>query len=384
MSTVVEILNKSLEKLAEVKNLYPINQGGMVLRYSKELSDYGEAKFRLRSNDPLLTTFGDIIEPHKYHIRIRRNGTIVWQGVIVDNTERTKNYIEVVAVQYLYYLDKILIRRDAETVSGDGKDNFKLFNSGTMSAAVSTILSNAVSDFGSNHPLATLTAGTVENPDYPKGFTDGTNALTGAWSFSSTIALQFDYQTAYYVLKAFGNYTNADFEITEDLVFNFKKFIGNRDNNVTFHYGQRGNIVDYNSTRLGRRMVNTLWGLAVDTDGKYLHSEQSDSTSVNTYGKLQDAIGFTDVKDDNYLRTRIANSLRFTKTPDDSPLNILLNEKGYPLGQYDIGDIVNIRIKDNVIDINDRRRVVGVTVNLHNTGRELVTVQTNKPRDEDL
>lgn len=382
--TTVEILNKSLEKLAEVKNLYPISNDGMILRYSKELSDYGEARFRIRSNDPLLSTFGDIIEPHKYHVRIRRDNTTVWQGVIVDNPQRTKNYIEVVAVEYLYYLDKILVRRTSnDPGTNEANGLYRIFNSGTMSSVVTGLINNAISDFGSNHPLANMTLGTIENPDYPKGFTDGTNALTGAWSFSNTVSLQFDFQTVYYLVKAFGVYTSADFEITNDLTFNFKKYIGNKVNGTTFHYGSRGNIVDYNATRLGRRMVNDLWGIAASTDNKVLHVEQSDSVSKNAYGKLEDATAFGDVKDNNFLKIRINENLRFTKNPNSSPLNVLLDERGYPLGQYNIGDTVNIKIKDNIIDINDRRRVVGITVNLHDTGRELTTVQTNVLRDED-
>ena len=130
--------------------------------------------------------------------------------------------------------------------------------------------------------------------------------------------------------------------------------------------------------------MNDLWGIATDSTGRVYHVEQTDSTSLNTYGKLEDATGYADVKDSNFLRTRINQDLLFTKTPDESPINILLNEKGYPLGQYDIGDIVTVKIKDNVININERRRIVGITVNLHDTGRELVTVQTNRPRETDL
>lgn len=384
-TTVVEILDKSLNKIAQIKNLYPINQEGMILRYSKELSDYGRCEFRVRSNDPIFDTFGDILIPHTYNVRIRRGGTVVWQGAIVDNSQRTKNYIEVVAYQYLYYLDKLLIRRTSNNpATGIADGLYRIFSSGTMSSAVSTIIGNVPTDLGSNHPLYTLAAGTIENPNYPTGFTDGTTALTGAWSFSSSVALQFDFHTVYYVLKSFGIYTGADFEIDNNLNFNFEKFLGNKLSNVVFQYGTRGNIVDYNAPRLGRRMVNDLWGIATDSTGKIYHVEQKDTTSMNAYGKLEDATGYADVKDANFLRTRINNDLKFTKTPDDSPLNLLLNEKGYPLGQYDIGDIVSVKIKDNVININARRRIVGITVNLHDTGRELVTVQTNKPRDEDL
>lgn len=383
--TVVEILNKSLERVAVIKNLYPLTKTGMVLRYSKELSDYGRCTFRVRSDDPILDELGDVLVPHTYNVRINRGGTTVWQGAIVNNPQRTGNFIEVEAYEYLYYLDKVLVRRTSNNpATGQADGIYRVFNSGTMASAVTTIVNNAKADFGSNHPLANMTVGTVENPNYPSGFTNGTTTLTGAWSFSSSVALQFDFHSAYYVLKAFGIYTSSDFEIDETLTFNFKKFLGNKQNNMTFQYATRGNVIDYNCPRLGRRMVNDLWGIATDSVGKVYHLEQKDTASVNLYGKLEDATAYADVKDNNFLRARIIQDLRFSKNPDESPINLLLNEKGYPLGQYDVGDIVPVKIKDNVIDINARRRIVGITVNVHNTGREITTVQTNRPRDEDL
>jgi hypothetical protein len=383
--TIVEILDKSLNRIAQIKNLYPITNDGMVLRYSKELSDYGRCLFRIRSNDPIFTQLGDILVPHKYSVRIKRGGTTVWQGAIVDNKKRTKNYIEVEAYEYLYYLDKILVRRTSNNPANGTADGiFRIFESGTMSTAVSGLVTDAVADFGGSHPLAGMTIGTIENPNYPDGFTDGTTAVTGAWSFTANIALQFDFHSVYYVLKAFGIYADADFQIDESLTFNFEKFLGNKQNAMTFHYGTRGNIVDYNSPRLGRRMVNDLWGIAADTSGKIYHLEQKDTTSLNEFGKLEDSNAYADVKDNNFLRSRLTKDLRFIKSPDDSPLNLLLDEKAYPLGQYDIGDLISIRIKDSVIDVNQRRRVVGITVNLHETGRELISVQTNIARAEDL
>lgn len=385
--TVVEVLDRSLNKVAEIKNLYPINKDGMVLRYSKELSDYGQCLFRVKSNDPVFDSLGDILQPHVYNIRIKRGVAVVWAGAIVDNLQRTKNFIEVKAVEYEYYLDKILIRRDSETTAGDGKDNYRIFSSGTMATAVTTLVNNAISDFGSSHPLGTgrMTVGTVDNPNYPEGFRDVSGSpLTGGWSFSSTIALQFDYHSVYYVLKAFGLYTNSDFEIDENRIFNFRTFLGNKQNPLTLEYGTNGNVVDYNTPRLGRRMVNDLWAIAADTDGKILHVEQVDTDSVNTYGRLQDSQAYSDVKDLAFLKTRANQDLQFTKTPDDAPINILLNETGYPLGQYDIGDIITVKIKDNIIDYHKSRRIVGITVNLHETGRELTTVQTNAPRAKDM
>ena len=383
--TTVEILNLSLEKIAEIRNLYPINKRQDVLRYSKELSDYGTATFRVSTKDPLFDSVGDILMPHRYHVRIKRGTTTVWSGAIIDNPQRNKNYIEVTAAEYDFYFDKVLIRRDAETVAGDGKNNFRTFSSGTMAAAVQSIVSNAVTDFGTAHPLGSLTIRTITNPDYPANFMNESGvALTGGWTFTDFVTLQFDYHTVYYVLKAFGVYAAADFEVDADLNFDFKPYIGNKATGITFEYGTQGNVIDYNFPRLGKRMVNNLWGIAADTNGKILHANQSDTASQNTYGLLQGTAAYSDVKDSNMLKSRMAEELQFTKTSEDTPVNVVLNEKGYPLGQYGIGDMVTVKIKDNVIDFNQPRRIVGITVTVHNTGREIIVLQTNKPRERDM
>ena len=387
--TVVEILNSSLAKIAEIKNLYPINNQGMILRYSKELSDYGQCIFRVSTKDPVLTQFGDILKPHAYHVRIKRGSETMWQGAIVDNTERNRNYIEVRAVEYLFYLDKVLIRRDADKPDTDeDESNFRVFSTGTMAAAVTTIVNNAKDDLGTAHTLSGMTVGTIENPDYPKNFTDGSTPprpLTGAWSFSADVTLQYDYHSALFLIKNFGNYTNADFELTNSLVFNFKKRIGNRVTGITFSYNTvGGNIIDYNVPRLGMRMSNEIVGIAADDEGKILHATQRNSTSVQTNGLLQTAKAFNDVKSKNPLEVRLTEELRLISDPEESPINIVLNEKAYPLGQYGLGDIIWIRIKDHIIDFQKERRIIGMTVTLHNTGRELVTIQTNIPPQDML
>lgn len=384
--TVVEILNNDLDKVAEIRNLYPINREGMVLRYSRELSDYGECRFRIATKDPIFEQFGDIVEPHAYHVRVKRGGETVWQGAIVDNTERNRNFLEVVAVEYLFYLDKILIRRDKDKPDTDeDESNFKLFNTGTMAAAVTTIFNNAISDLGSAHPLAAATIGTIENPDYPNNFVQANGSqLTGAWNFSDDIALQFDYHSALYVLQAFGIYSGADFELTKDLVFNFKKRIGNPITGVTFSYKRVGtNIVDYNVPRYGKRMANHIIGIAADDEGKVLHDFNAgrDSVSINRYGLLQSSMAFGDVKNRNALAARLKEQSRLISNPEESPINIMLNEKAYPLGQYGLGDIVWIDIQDGIIAYKKERRIVGITVSLHNTGREMVAIQTNRPSE---
>lgn len=384
--TVVEILNSSRQKVAEIRSLYPINRDGTVLRYSRELSDYGKCTFRVSTKDPIFDQFGDILVPHQYHVRIKRGQEVVWQGAIVDNTERNKRFVEIEAAEYLFYLDKILIRRDADKPNTDeDESNFRVFSSGTMAAAVTTLFNQAVADLGAAHPLASATIGTIDNPDFPNNFVKANgDPLTGAWTFSDDMTLQFDYHTALYVLKAFGIYSGADFELTEDLEFNFQPLIGQRISGITFSYAPAStNIVDYNIPRYGQRMVNHLIGIAADDEGKVLHDNNAgrDSVSINTYGLLQDAIAFSDVKHRNALAMRLREESRLIANPEESPINIVLNETAYPLGQYGLGDIIWVNIQDHVISYKKERRIIGITVNLHDTGREMVTIQTNRPAE---
>jgi hypothetical protein len=377
--TIVEIYNLAGERVAIIKNLYPLNEAGMILQYSKELSDYGVCRFRVATSDPALIAYGDILVPHQYRIKVRRNNTVVWQGGIVDNSERNKNYIEVVGHSYLWYLSKVLIRRDEEINPGDSIKHLRVFDSGTLSNAVTNVFNQAIADLNAASPIGDATVGTIDNPNFPEIYDE-----SGAWTFSTDFALQFDYHDALYVLKAFGIYGECDFELTDNFEFNFQEVIGRKLLKMTFEYGARGNIVDYNIPRLGSRMANDIVGIGVIDTGETLHTNQRDELSIQTYGKLQAPAAYTDVKNKSTLRQRIKEELRLVSKPDAAPINLVLNEKGYPLGQYDIGDVVKVKIKDHNIDFNDWRRIVGVTVSLHNTGRELVVIQTNKPTQKVL
>jgi hypothetical protein len=388
--TVVEILNSSLNKVAEVRNLVPINEQGFILQYSKELSDFGTCRFKVSTRDPIFTEFGDILEPHRYHIRIKRGGVVVWSGVIVDNPSRNKNYVEVKGVEYEYYFDKVLIRRDTVAPSGadttnDSWKNYRTFSSGTMASAVQTMINDAVTDFGTTHAISDLTINNIDNPSYPPGFVDANGSpLTGGWTFSDFLSLQFDYHSVGYVLKAFGLYADADYELDENLEFNFQEFIGNKQPHVTFRYGRQGNVVNYDLPRLGGRMTNDMWGIATTPEGVVLNVNQRDEASVQSYGLLQGSAAYADVKDANMLRSRLSEELQFVKSPETSPVNLTVDETAYPAGMYDIGDIVNVEIHDHIISYTSPRRIVGITVTLHNTGRELTVLQTNQPKERDM
>lgn len=391
--TTVEILDSNFNLVTFVKSFIPLDKTDTILTYSKELSDFGTARFRISAYDTDFANIGDITTPLLYHVRIRRGETVVWQGAIVENPMRTKDFIEVVAVEYIWFLSKILITRSSINPGNGVADKiYRIFNtangSTTMAQAVTDIMNETIARFQStNHVLSSLTLGTVENPNFPPNMSDGNTppkALTGPWHFGDGVtapSLQFEFNTVLYVLQSFGVYTFADFEIDENLQFNFKSFLGNDHHyDVNFVYGRQGNMVDFNVSRLGQRMVNDLWGLAVDPSGAYLHSEQPDITSIQSLGLLEAVAAYGDVKDQATLDARTAAELPLVDTPDSSANTYVLSEKAYPLGVYDVGDIVTININTPAVSYNQVDRIVGLTVGLNSTGRELTTVQTNKPR----
>ena len=378
----IEILTNAGALVAPVTILAPINTSNDTIFFTYRLSNWGECKFRIATKDPLFDIAGDVLEPYKYHVRVLRFGVEVWRGVIVDNPQRNNKYVEVIALSYLFLLSKVLVRHDASVTAGDGLDNYRTFKTGTMSTAITSVINEAIADVGSANPLSTMTISSIENPSYPANYTDSSNQpLTGDWNFSSDLTLQYDYRNVFYVIASMGQYTASDFEIDKDFKFNFKTFLGNRVSNKTFTYGSFGNLLNYNAPRYGRRMANSLTGVAADFGNQILHVEQTDAESISTYGKIQDVAAYIDVKNTNALKSRLNEELRLISTPD-SEIQITLNDKAPQLGEYNIGDIITIDIDDGIIQFRQKeRRIVGINVSVANNGSDNIQLITNKPKD---
>lgn len=393
--TEIWILDGQLNRITKVQSPYPLDAGGTILKYSKELDEYGQLSMRISAYDKVLTQLGDIVAPHKNWVQVVKDGTTIWQGAIIDNPKRTKEYIEILAAEPLWYLSKILVNRSSPDPTGAGQNGiYRVFNSGTMAAAVTAIINETITNFqtkSAGHPLASMTLGTVTNPNYPANMTDGNNPpnqLTGAWNFGNGITapeLQYDFTPILTILKDFGIYSYSDFYLDNSLVFNFVPFKGrNLTNLVTFQYGGPNNpttnIIDYNVPRSGQRMYNSLWGIATDPNGNVLNYDSTDQTSIGTYGVIEGVAAFADVKDQATLNARLEAELPLISSPNLSSMTVTLNEKAaYPLGLYDVGDIVNFNIQNKGVRFSDAWRIVGITVTLNGTGRETTTVQSNKP-----
>ncbi len=382
MSYQVDILYRDLTYRATVRNLAPLDGAKHFLQYDHELSAVGKCKFRIGTKDPLLDSEGNILTPFKYHVRVKRFGTVVWQGVIVKNTRRNARFIEVEARTYLYLLDRINIRHDAP--DGSGGENYLTLKSGTMSSVISTMLTNAQADMGA--PLSSLTTGAIDNPNYPADFKDATGAaLSGAWSFTSNFQLKFDYRSVLYCLQMLAAYANFDFEVTDAMQFNFQSYIGTKQPQLVFKYHRNhqetNSIDDYDAPLDGEQMANYLQGVAADNNNLILHADQSDQASIAEYGKIEGVAAFGDVKNINLLNSRLRQELTQVRTPDPE-IHVKPNDRAFPLGQYGLGDTVTIDIQDGIISSYTQRRIVGIEVQVNVTGAEDIKLITNKPRDD--
>ena len=394
----IQILDNTLKHIATIINPLELDKSGTIIEYSKELDSFGQCKFRVSAFDQVLAQYGDILVPHQYHIRILRNGALVWSGAIINNNKRSTQYIEVIGAEYEFYLSKILINRSSnDPATGTANGIYRIFSSGTMATAVTNLINESIVTWNistnKTSPLSGMTVGTIQNPNYPPNMTDDYGkALTGAWTFvpvttTGGIQLTFDFNTVLFAIQQMGIYSYSDFYIDNNLVFNFVNIHGkNVSKNVNFTFNKsastsaQSNIVDYNLPRFGSRMVNSIYGIATDTNGVILNSPQSDQTSISKYGLMQGVAAYTNINDQGILNARTIAELPLVSSPDTNNAIVVLNETtAYPLGQWDIGDFVTINIQNTGVNFNKVMRVVGVSVSVNSTGRETTSVQTNVP-----
>jgi hypothetical protein len=373
----VELLDNTLTPIALVQNFIPLDNQQNYLEYITKLSNYGQCRFRIATKDPLFKTYGDITQPYANFVRVTRNGAIVWQGPVIDNSHRTTNYIQVDALENEYLIKRALLRHDAP--DGAGGENYRNFKSGNMQSVIQTLINEAKADYPGT--LGRLTAGTIDNPNFPANFTDINNAAIGGqpWQFSDNFQIRFDYRDLFYVINQLGVYAVCDFEITKDFVLNFKSRIGTDKPELVFEAGPYGMVQNFDAPRSGQQMANHLVGVAADTDYNILKAEVTDQASINKYGKTSEVYAYLDVKNINLLRSRLAQQLTLVATPD-SELHATLNDKAYPLGQYTIGDGVTLKVNKGTIQVNNLRHIVAIDTLVSTTGQDTIRLVTNIPR----
>lgn len=388
----VYVINNNGNRITEIKNFVHTHLSGNtyhkgnIIQITRRLSSFNTCQLRLAKEDPMFTQFPqypNIVQPWQFGIEVTHQGGTIFKGNIVNNAPyRRQRYIDVNAYGFPFRLDKKLVNRDPVKSPPDGSENYRTFKTGTMADAVRAIITEAQAACPSSDPIQKITFGSIVNPPFPSGFVraDGVTALTGAWTFSDDMQLQFDYKSILYILRSFAVYAQCDFEITDNYVLNFGQNIGvDHSKDVVFEFGPRGQIFDYNVPLAGERQVNSLWGIATDNNANVLHLQQNDNNSISQNGiLLEGVLGFTDAKDANTLQSRTTQELNLIAQPS-SVINVYLNRKAYPFANYDVGDLCTIKINDGPVQFNGVRRITAISLDVRDTGTEFITIETNPP-----
>jgi len=350
----VEILDTSGNVQTIIKNLIPIDRDKNVLKYDDYLSNYGTCTFRVKTKDPAVSV--NYLEPYKYHVRIKRAKGSVWYGVIVNNNQRTHNFIEVEARTLLFYLTK------CEVAPSDTTVMTRVFKSGTMATALTTMFNEAKNRQDS--PIGSWTLGTIDNL-YKLN-------TTTAYTFTNTDFLELPYASVMDAFTLCGDITNSDFELTTSKVFNFKRRIG-QNTQIAFKWGKYGNLKDYNSPVRGADRYNVLAGLGISTTGTLLRADKTDSSTISTYKRLWATKVFNNANTQDILNAITTEELR-TKSSGVNLKTYDVNEDGFLL---QLGDDFIVDIEDGIISERERRRLIGRQVLVNENGYETIRLITN-------
>lgn len=329
-------------------------QNARNITWTRFLSGVGELAFTLSRDD---TKFS-LLTPMKSHIKVVRDGTVVWKGVF-DFFRESKNDYTIWASSYESLLDYYLVQPDAPSTST--VRSFAAKKLGTEIAQVLFAEAEALTD----SLLEGFTVGTVENP-----YEDATVT-------ELTADFDFDYDTLYEVIERLAQVGGADFEIDFNKQFNFYRSKGSAKPNIVFRLvdGEASNITEFRRDVDYRKIGNKLYTFGVGVRANFLKEIQSDATSQTSYGLMERNLGMPrNLVDQDTLTKITKDRLKLTKQPEEliSP-SIILSTIGLYDG-WEIGDTITLVISVGATNISVSRRIIGVATSYSNSGAESVNV----------
>jgi len=359
----LKVCNSAGLVLADItRDLAPLD-GRVILNFNDYLSSFGTLTFRVQTKSPRAAM--DIFTPYKYHVKLYRFNELVWNGIIVDNPRRNHKFIEVRAYTYAWLFSKVMVQHnksDSQTLEA------RMITSGTMSDTLTTIFNECKGITSS--PIANFTLGTITNPPFPWD-------LNTTWSFSDILSMGFTFNNFLTLISSFADVSRSDWVVTKDKVLSFVQGVGVHRKDIAFTFGKGGNILDYDSPLDGRGFVNDhITACLKRNDYVIINSEDSDTSTYATMGRLWGSTSLSESLDQLLLNEKGKQIFKLNSTLD-SQLSLDLADNAPQIGQFNLGDFVNIIIKDGPINFNSERRIIGYRTTVTDTMIENTSVITN-------
>lgn len=321
--------------------------------YTRYENDVGRCRFLIPWNDLNLNTTS-IDDTGFSEIRVYRDGTLVWQGIlqiVQDTPNGTWIYGESFKAALSWYGTQ--------------------FDEAYAAAAIGTIITaeyDNIETRASDFLTAKITQGTIESPYQ----TSTTDALTLTRTLYSDNFLKFLWEM---VTVARGEMTaawaqNTVFDITLSETaptFSFLRNVGSDKEDVVFELDSE--ILDFNFPRDFRDITTDVTGYAIATGPTQLSSVEADATARAAWHRREKYPFYNYITAQDDLDLVVDNLVGDKKSV--RPDMVLQFAPGLtPFDGYVMGDNIRLRITRGRVSVNELRRVVGMEVAIADTGIE--------------
>jgi len=320
-------------------------------RYENEV---GKCRFTIPHNDSKITA--SVFDSGKTKIDIYRNGTVVWQGLLFtteDNTEGTTVY-------GLDYKETLKWYRVGFNTSYSGV---------TIGSGVISPVFDAIDALSDSTPGSLFTKGTIENPYQTSTTTNKTISLTTFdEDFFTLLQKLVYYSRSNSPTGAWEQNTVFDIAPASSPTFTFLRNVGSDKSDAVFELD--GEIINFSFINDFRFIHNDIKGYTVGTGPAVLNSTQTDSTSISAQYRRQFAPVHGDLTVQGELDERVKDQLK--KEKDVAKTLTLSFAPGLaPFDGYSMGDGIKVRISRGRVSIDEFMRVVGMIVDVEDSGAEI-------------
>lgn len=331
--------------------------------YENYENDIGRCRFFIPHNDLKLSSSSVSVDSLS-QILIYRNGTLVWQGVVQivqDTVDGTWVYGETFMATLGWYGVR--------------------YNQVYTAAAIGSIITDEYDNIESrsgNFISSKITQGTIESP-----YISATaNNLTITRTLFNENFLSFLKQMVLAgraeMTSTFAQNTVFNISFSETTpTFSFLRNVGSNKSDVVLELDSE--IVDFNIPRDFRDVSNQVKGLAIASGPTVISATYSDTTSNTAWYRREFYPFFNNITAQGELNQRSSNFLEDRKEPRRD-MKLRLAQGLVPFDGYVMGDSIKIRINRGRVSIDEFRRVIGMEVQIDDSGIEQTVPILQKAR----
>lgn len=336
------------------------------LAYADYANSVPEAFFTLHQDDPKITALRD--KGGRAHVRIYRGDDLVWTGWV--SLERDANSDDAIFYCYGYLADLFWLHTDWK----------QAFANATIGTIVSDMWTRAKTLTKSR--LTFAGTGAIQSPPTTAGGSTPIT-LTKYEAYRKRILFLMQEMAALGTSDT-GNATI--FEITHSTTptFNFWQDRSSDLTNVRWEWDRsgRGGVQSFREYVMPVYHRNHVYGVGQNPRNAVLQKEATDSTDMNEWGRMEEALFFSWVRDETEL-TRALNLRKAKALQHDHQLTLSFfpgveTPPGAANSRWRIGDTVPVKIDRGVTYFDGRQQIAGYMVSVLD-GQEYVRAILQEP-----